>query len=215
MDAYQGQATIAVPGEVYLSYSVTMNGGFHVNVHGDRFADETRGYSEHAKDVIGQLGGVAYLIYDEERHKVGMTFEEYRRGEEAGLIRIEPTLGELARRLGIDADGLDRTFSEYQEARRAGRDRFGRTTFANLTSPFYGARVTGALFHTQGGLTVDLDARVLKPDGSVISGLYAGGGVAAGISGPGAGGYLSGNGLLTAFTYGLLAGRHAGRANIS
>jgi fumarate reductase flavoprotein subunit len=58
---------------------------------------------------------------------------------------------------------------------------------------------------------VDLDGRVLRKDGKAIPNLYAGGGVAAGISGHGAGGYFSGNGLLTAIGYGMLAGRHAAR----
>jgi fumarate reductase flavoprotein subunit len=70
--------------------------------------------------------------------------------------------------------------------------------------------VTPGLFHTQGGLAVDDDARVLRADGGVVAGLYAGGGAAAGISGrAGAGGYASGNGLLTAIGLGYLAGRHA------
>lgn len=37
----------------------------------------------------------------------------------------------------------------------------------------------------QGGLRVDSHARVLRIDGSIISGLYAGGGTAAGLSGNG------------------------------
>lgn len=63
-----------------------------------------------------------------------------------------------------------------------------------------------ALFHTQGGLHVDGDARVIRKDGAVVPGLYAGGGAAAGISGrSGALGYASGNGLLTAVALGRLA----------
>jgi fumarate reductase flavoprotein subunit len=68
-------------------------------------------------------------------------------------------------------------------------------------------KVTGALFHTQGGLLVDGHARVLR-DGRPIPGLYAAGGAAAGISGHGADGYLAGNGLLSALGLGYLAGRH-------
>ncbi|MBI3968632.1 MAG: FAD-binding dehydrogenase, partial [Chloroflexi bacterium] len=51
-------------------------------------------------------------------------------------------------------------------------------------------------------------ARVQREDGSIISNLYAGGGTAAGISGSGPAGYLSGNGLLTAFGFGLIAAEH-------
>ena len=55
---------------------------------------------------------------------------------------------------------------------------------------------------------VDDQARVLRPDGSHIKGLFAGGGAAAGISGlKGGAGYVSGNGLLTALGLGYLAGK--------
>jgi fumarate reductase flavoprotein subunit len=78
--------------------------------------------------------------------------------------------------------------------------------------PFYGARITGALAHTQGGLVVDVHGRVLRPNGVPIGNLYAGGGSAAGISGDSADGYLSGNGLLSAYGLGLIAGEHAARS---
>ena len=68
-------------------------------------------------------------------------------------------------------------------------------------------RVTGALFHTQGGLRVNDRAQVLRPDGSAFANLYAGGGAACGVSGLGDSGYLSGNGLLAAVVLGRIAGR--------
>ena len=55
----------------------------------------------------------------------------------------------------------------------------------------------------------DAVGRVLRPDGSTLQNLYAGGGAARGISGPDASGYLAGNGLLTATTFGRLAGTNA------
>ena len=70
-------------------------------------------------------------------------------------------------------------------------------------------KVTGALFHTQGGLAIDTAARVLRADGTALPNLFAGGGAAVGVSGTGVEGYLSGNGLLTAFTLGRIAGQSA------
>jgi fumarate reductase flavoprotein subunit len=76
-----------------------------------------------------------------------------------------------------------------------------------LKAPYCVAKVTPGLFHTQGGVQVDAHARVIRADGSPIAGLFAGGGVAAGVSGiSGAEGYASGNGLLTAVGLGYLAG---------
>ncbi len=65
------------------------------------------------------------------------------------------------------------------------------------------------LFHTQGGLVIDENARVLRADGTPLPNLFAGGGAACGLSGPDVEGYLSGNGLLTAVTLGRIAGRAA------
>jgi fumarate reductase flavoprotein subunit len=70
-------------------------------------------------------------------------------------------------------------------------------------------KVTGALFHTQGGLAVDATARVKHKDGTNFPNLFAAGGAAAGVSGAMAAGYLSGNGLLTATVLGRLAGQTA------
>ena len=92
-------------------------------------------------------------------------------------------------------------------------DPFGRdfTTHPLLAPPYHAIEVTGALFHTQGGLKIDGSARVLRPDGTAFDALFAGGGAACGVSGPDVSGYLSGNGLLTAFAFGALAGRGAAR----
>ena len=80
-----------------------------------------------------------------------------------------------------------------------------------LAPPWRAARVTGALFHTQGGLVVDEDARVLRGNGAPLPNLFAGGGAARGVSGSGAAGYIAGNGLLTATGMGRLAGLAAAR----
>jgi len=71
--------------------------------------------------------------------------------------------------------------------------------------------VTGALFHTQGGLAVDETARVRRKAGGVFENLFAGGGAARGVSGSDCSGYIAGNGLLTATTLGKIAGREAAR----
>ena len=88
-------------------------------------------------------------------------------------------------------------------------DEHGRTDFglAPLQPPYVVTQVTPGLFHTQGGLNVDGDGRVLIASGAPITGLFAIGGVAAGISGQAGGrGYASGNKLFTALGLGRLAG---------
>lgn len=62
---------------------------------------------------------------------------------------------------------------------------------------------------------VDTGARAMREDGWLIPNLYAGGGTAAGISGDGPDGYLSGNGRLSALGLGLSAGEPAAAAIMS
>ncbi|HRX05395.1 MAG TPA: FAD-binding protein, partial [Anaerolineae bacterium] len=78
-----------------------------------------------------------------------------------------------------------------------------------LAAPFCAIRVTGAIFHTQGGLMVDENARVLREDGTALPNVFAGGGAARSISGPEVTGYLPAMGLCMAITLGRVAGRSA------
>ncbi len=210
MDAYQAHASVAVPQSILITYAIIMEGGFQVNSQGQRFGNESRGYSEHALDVLAQPGGIAWDIYDERLHRLGLLFEDYRQAVELRAVKTAERVEDLAAILGLPPKKLAATLNAYNRSAAAGQpDEFGRADCHQLEAPFYGVKVTGALFHTQGGLLVDAHGRVLREDGSCVPNLYAGGGVAAGVSGHGPGGYLSGNGLLTALGYGLLAGRHA------
>jgi fumarate reductase flavoprotein subunit len=109
----------------------------------------------------------------------------------------------------LPGEALSENFAEVERLKRDhGTDRFGRVfaSVSPLSPPFKAVRVTGALFHTQGGLAVDRQARVLDTDGHPLPNLFAAGGAAAGVSGSQASGYLSGNGLLTATVLGRVAG---------
>ena len=92
-------------------------------------------------------------------------------------------------------------------------DPFGRVfdQRSRFEAPLCAIKVTCALFHTQGGLLVDRGARVLRPDGTALPNLFAGGGAARNLAGPGFSGYLPGAGLCLAVTIGRLAGRGAAR----
>jgi flavocytochrome c len=210
MDAFQSHASVAVPHSILITYALIMEGGFQVNSSGQRFGNETSGYSEHALAVLSQPEAIAWDIYDERLHQLGLSFDDYRQAIGAGAIKQSDSIEGLANELGLPVATLAKTLETYQAcAGGAEEDVYGRSDCRHLEAPFYGVRVTGALFHTQGGLKVDYNGRVLREDGREIPNLYAGGGVAAGLSGHGPGGYLSGNGLLTAMGYGLLAGRDA------
>ena len=155
---------------------------------------------------------VAITVYDERLHELMHEFNDYREAISAGAVRKAATPGQLAELFGLPAEVLEQTLAETSSITRGEmRDPFGRdfTGRPELCSPWYGVRVTGALFHTQGGLRVDSRARVLREDGRPFANLFAGGGAARGVSGPASWGYIAGNGLLTATTYGRLAGETA------
>jgi fumarate reductase flavoprotein subunit len=162
--------------------------------------------------VLAQPGGVAWCLYDARLHALGLTFADYRVAHDHGAIVGAAGAAELARTIGVPPDALARTLAFTREA-AAGRaqDRHGRdfTGAPALGDALYSVRVTGALFHTQGGLCIDTRARVLDPQHRPLPGLYAGGGAARGVSGAHVWGYLSGNGLLSAVVTGALAGRDA------
>jgi fumarate reductase flavoprotein subunit len=193
-----------------LSPEIPQLGAVVVNVHGERFAREDQGYSEFARIVLAQPRGVAVAVFDQRIHDVVAGTDHFREAIASGALRSAPTLEALAAAFKLPPQALKASIEECSAAAGGAPDRFGRTTFGPpLAASYFGAVITGALAHTQGGLAVDVHARVLRDGGRPIPNLYAGGGTAAGISGDGPEGYLSGNGLLSALGFGLIAGEHA------
>jgi len=203
MTGYQGHGSVAKPHGILITWALMMEGGVQVNANGERFSNEHLGYSEQCLPVIKQPGGEAWCVYDERLHRLGMTFPDYREADAAGAVKRSFSIGKLAQTMAEVAG--------YAEGKA--KDPFGRdfTTKPKLVPPYYAVKVTGALFHTQGGLVIDTRARVLDKAGRPIPRLFAGGGAACGVSGPHVWGYLSGNGLLTAVTLGRIAGTEAAR----
>ena len=209
LGSYQGHGSVAHPHGILISWALMMNGGIQVNIHGQRFSNEHQGYSEQGRRVIAEPESIAWNILDARLYKMGQGFEDFRQAVSAGALIKADTLSELANKCGLPEDSLAATLSENSELSSGqGTDSFGRdfTSKPHLQPPYYAVKVTGSLFHTQGGLVVDANARVLRPDNSPLPNLYAGGGAARGISGPSYWGYLSGNGLLTAVALGRIAG---------
>jgi fumarate reductase flavoprotein subunit len=162
--------------------------------------------------VLAQPEGIAFNIYDERIHEVGLAMPNYPEAVTKGLIKRGATLRDLAESLGIDRSGLEQTVALVNAlAFEEDMDDFGRPFRASqmLLGPYYGVQVTSALLGTEGGLAIDAGGRVLRPDGTALPNLVAAGGAARGLSGDAGGGYLEGNGLLAAVVGGYLAGRTA------
>jgi fumarate reductase flavoprotein subunit len=213
MGAYQAHASLADPHGSLVTWTVVEKGGFIVDAAGRRFGDESQGYSSFAALELAH-GGPFHVIADAcIRDLIAQGQSEYAElVANKGVLEFG-TVEALGERCGIDAAALAHTL-ELAGAAAAGKaaDPWGRKLWGAgaLQAPYTATRIGPALFHTQGGLRVDADGRVLRKDGSVIPGLYAGGGAAGGISGArGSLGYMSGNGLLSALGLGYLAGRCA------
>ena len=216
LTAYQGHGSLAHPHGILITWALMMAGGIQVNAKGMRFSNEHEGYSEQAVKVLAQPGSVAWNIYDERIHALGLGFPDYVEAEAAGAIRSGDA-ETIAAAIGVPGSVLQGTLEQVTQYCRGTSDPFGRDFSTNppIGSRLYAVKITGALFHTQGGLDVDSACRVLREDASPIAGLYAGGGAACGVSGAKVEGYLSGNGLLTAVALGYVAGAAAARHAMS
>lgn len=212
MPGHQGHGSVAHPHNILITWATMMEGGFQVNSEGKRFSNETQGYSEQAGIVLAQKDGIAFSIFDARIGSIARQFEDFRNAEAEGAILTAMTPDALAAMIKIPRGIFAGTFRDVAAmSRHARADAFGRDWSGThpLEAPFHAVKVTGALFHTQGGLTIDVGTRVQRADGTRIENLYATGGAARGVSGPQASGYLSGNGLLTAVALGRIAGRAA------
>lgn len=194
MGAYQGHGSWAIPQGSLISWALMMEGGVQINTLGERFHDETQGYSEAAVQVLNQPDGLAWNVFDNQLLRFAQDFPDFVAAQAAGAVKSAADVVSLAAIIGCSVESLEKTMSSVNSS--TGADAWGRTFKRPLLGPFHAIKVTGALFHTQGGLNINAYCQVLKPNGETLPNLYAAGGAARGVSGAEVWGYLSGNGLL-------------------
>ena len=202
LGGYQGHGSWAIPQGALISWAVMMEGGVQINANGKRFHDETLGYSEAAVQVLAQPDGVAWNVFDQALLAFAENFPDFREAQSAGAVRTFANATALAKHIGCDQGILNETLASVREGID---EQTGRHFHRSLTAPYHAIKVTGALFHTQGGLDIDANCRVKRPDASTFPNLLAAGGAARGVSGNAVWGYLSGNGLLSAIAGGYIA----------
>jgi fumarate reductase flavoprotein subunit len=201
LGGYQGHGSWVTPQGALMSWAVMMEGGVQINCEGRRFHDETEGYSEAAVHVLGQPGGIAWNVFDAPLLALARGFPDFCEAEAAGALRHCESVAALADCIGCEPAVLQGTL----DAMHDGTSSDGRVFARSLDAPYFAVKVTGALFHTQGGLDTAPDMRVLRHDGTPFANLLAAGGAAGGVSGDAVWGYLSGNGLLSAVAGGYIA----------
>lgn len=207
LGAYQGRDCIFADG-TRVTPPVLNQGGIAVNARGRRFVNELEDYSSLARVYRQQPGQGAYFIWDQRIQEQVAGVLVMRQAMARGGIVCAADAVELAQVFDLPRETLTATLRDWADLSPGSVDRFGRKAPDRpLAPPYFAARITGAVAHTQGGLVVDGCGRVLRSDGSAITGLWAGGNAIAGLSGRDCTGYLSGNGLLVAYTTGYLIGR--------
>ena len=211
-------------------------GAIAVNRYGERFCNEAGSYDAGWRSYLyGENWGdlsyrnlPAFHIYDNKMRQNKSIAGRSAKQPLPQWVRVADTLPELARKLGIDVAGLERTVAEFNRFAQDGVDlRFNRgasvydrtdspdpstagpeVTLAPISEPpFFGAEVAPADTGTCGGARVNGNAQVLDPFGNVIPRLYASGNC-SGVGGPGVG-YAGGGGTLgPALTFSHIAGTH-------
>ena len=231
-DAWWGPS-IALPGGPYFCLSErNLPGCVMVNGAGQRFVNESAPYVDAVHAMYDGHTPEnphipAWLVFDQ-RYRDRYVFAGLpphrplpRRWYAHGSVVREDTLAGLATAAGVDADGLVKTVARFNEFAAAGRDEdFGRGDSAydryygdprlanpNLAPldkpPFYAVKIVPGDLGTKGGLRTDARARVLRPDGTVIEGLYAAGNASAAVMGHSYAG--AGATIGPAMTFGYLA----------
>ena len=214
MGSYQGYAMLTDPQGISVPPGVLVEGGLIVNGEGRRFTDETADIAGMVHPVMAQPGDHVWVIFDEGIEQRCAYSPETRALIDLNAAKAAGDVAELAGRIGVDAATLEATLDEAREAQRDGRaDALGRAWGEDRppAPPYRALKVVGAIYHTQGGLQIDGDARVLREDGTPLPNVFAGGGAARSVSGPSSWGYLPAMGLCTAVTLGRIAGEAAAR----
>lgn len=193
-------------------------GAVVVNVHGERFVDESVSYKKIGDACLEQPDALGCQVFDAQvmdQTRPDLTVNDFAGALERGYVQTADTLEDLAAKVGIDPAGLVDTINTYNTDVRAGIDsRFGRESLSNgvgeppevAVPPFYAYPCTTGLPSTYGGLRVDAALRVIDVFGNPIPGLLAAGEVVGGFHGAS---YMSGSSLAKSVISGRVAGRSA------
>jgi 3-oxosteroid 1-dehydrogenase len=232
-DAWWGPAVPLSGGPYFCLAERSLPGCILVNGAGQRFVNESAPYVDavHAMYDAHTADSPhipSWLVFDQ-RYRNSYVFAGLpprkplpRRWYRAGAVFQAPTLAGLADQVGVDADGLSKTVTRFNEFAEAGLDedfRRGDSAYDRYYSdprcrpnpnlaplarpPFYAAKIVPGDLGTKGGLRTDERARVLRADGTAIAGLYAAGNASASVMGHSYAG--AGATIGPAMTFGYLA----------
>ncbi|MGB3414934.1 MAG: FAD-dependent oxidoreductase [Microbacteriaceae bacterium] len=210
-----------------------------VNENGERFANESFSYHDFSREVLKQNAGSthfhSYIVADKRamrRYGIG-----YAKPfpvptwyfEKIGYLIKGKTIEDLALKIGVPAENLRATISEFNAGAAKGEDpkfKRGTTKFHHFKgdmshkpnpnleplskAPYYAVKIVMGDLGTFAGLSVNGKGQVLDAQHQPIDGLYAGGTAAVSVWGGGYPGF--GSNLGPGLVQGYLAAKNAATA---
>lgn len=221
---YEGQRHAQPVFETYTGHVIL------VNRHGERFVSEGSAGLGLAMDARGPDGRPKNLpvwrVFDSQyRNKLS----EMHTKREPGFVRSAPTIEALAEKIGLDPKKLATTVERFNNWSRTGVDEDfhrGETAWERYytgdpkngvalrrieTPPFFASPFLYVSLGTKGGPRTNERCEVLRPDRSVIAGLYCAGIAMAHPIGTKAVG--AGTTIGPCLTFGYIAGKAIVRRN--
>ncbi len=212
-DAWWGPTIPLPNGPWFCLAERNLPGSLMVNQAGERYMNEALPYVEAVQEMYkGEQTGVghvpSWMIIDQRYRNrylfAGLSPRQPFPGRwyKNGTIKKASTLEALAEEIDVPADALAATVTRFNGFAAVGVDEDfhrGESAYDKYYSdptvkpnpslhvidqaPFYAVKIVPGDLGTKGGLLTDERARVLRPDGSVIPGLYAAGNVSAAVMG--------------------------------
>lgn len=188
-------------------------GSIIVNQAGERFMNEALPYVEAVHEIYaGEATGVGHVpswMVIDQRYRNRYVFAGLMprqpfpgRWYKHGTLKKADTIEALAAEIGVPPETLRATIDRFNGFARTGVDEDfhrGESAYDKYYSdptvkpnpslhtiddgPFYAVKIVPGDLGTKGGLVTDERARVVRPDGTVISGLYAAGNVSSAVMG--------------------------------
>lgn len=178
-----------------------------VSQKGERLFNESLDYPIYHSRMLEHGGGHFYLIFDASQANA----EAIAALEAEGYAFSADSLEALAAKAFMEKDTFLKTVERYNELKGQEDADFGKAA-ALMTGvgegPYHAVRIIPVTIGSMGGIKIDLDSRVLTPEGKPIPGLFAAGAVANGDffykEYP-----ASGTSIMMCFTTGRIAGEKA------
>jgi 3-oxosteroid 1-dehydrogenase len=212
-DAWWGPTIPLPSGPWFCLAERNLPGSIIVNSAGRRFMNEAMPYVEAVHAIYaGEATGVphvpAWMVIDQRYRNrylfAGLSPRQPFPGHwyKSGTVKKAGTLAGLAAEIGVPPEALEETVRRFNgfavsgvdedfHRGESGYDRYysdptvkpNPSLHAIDQSPYYAVKIVPGDLGTKGGLVTDERARVLRPDGSVIPGLYAAGNVSSAVMG--------------------------------